>query len=87
MQYLEPLALDYPRQSKRLGEVGRVMVRVHIDEAGRAGSVQLDSGSGHPRLDEAALAAVRGARFRPYTENGRPVAGWAFVPIQFELEK
>lgn len=87
VQYLEPIALEYPRLSKRAGETGRVMIRVYIDEAGLAQNVQVYRSSAHVRLDDAALAAVQKARFKPYTENGRPVAGWAFIPIEFELEK
>ncbi|MEO8835989.1 MAG: TonB family protein [Caldimonas sp.] len=86
VQYLEPISLDYPRASRRLRETGRVMLRVRIDEAGRPQSVQVQHSSGHPRLDDAALAAVQRARFQPYTENGHAVAGWAFIPIDFELE-
>lgn len=87
VQYLEPLVPDYPRLSKRLGESGRVVVRVYIDEAGLARNTQVNRSSGHPRLDDAALAAVQKARFKPYTENGQAIAGWAFIPIDFELER
>jgi len=87
VQYLEPIVLEYPRLSQRLGETGRVLIRVFIDEAGLARNLQVSRSSGHPRLDEAALAAVRKARFKPYTENARAVAGWAFIPLEFELEK
>jgi protein TonB len=87
VQYLEPLPLEYPRLSKRLGETGRVMVRVFIDEGGRAREPQVSRTSGHARLDEAAVAAVGKARFKPYTENGQAVAGWALIPIDFELER
>ena len=87
VQYLEPLAPEYPRMSKRLGETGRVVVRVFIDEAGVVRDARVQQASRHVRLDEAALAAVQKARFKPYTENGRPVSGWAFIPIDFELEK
>ena len=87
VQYLEPIELVYPRVSKRLGETGRVLVRVFIDTGGAAKNVQVERGSGHPRLDEAALSAVQKARFKPYTENGQAVAGWAFIPLEFELEK
>ena len=87
VQYLEPLSLEYPRLAKRMGETGRVVVRVFIDEGGLAHNARVDRSSGHPRLDEAATAAVQKARFKPYTENGRAVAGWAFIPIDFELEK
>jgi periplasmic protein TonB len=87
VQYLEPPVLEYPRLSRRLGETGRVMVRVYIDEAGLPRNVQLSQSSGHLRLDDAAVAAVRKARFKPYTEGGRPTPGWASIPIDFELEK
>lgn len=87
VQYLEPIALEYPRLSKRQGESGRVVIRVYIDEAGSAKQAQVNRSSGHQRLDDAALAAVQKARFKPYTENGQPVAGWAFIPLEFELEK
>jgi protein TonB len=87
VQYLEPISLEYPRLSKRLGETGHVLIRLYIDESGKATNVQVNRSSGHPRLDEAALAAIQKARFRPYTENGVAVAGWAFIPLEFELEK
>jgi len=86
VQYLEPPLPEYPRASRRAGEAGRVSVRVYIDEAGLPRNVQLSRSSGYPRLDDAAIAAVKKARFRPYTENGRPTAGWASIPLTFDLE-
>ena len=88
VQYIEPPAVDYPRLSKRNGEAGLVIVRAFVDVSGGAPrQVQINQSSGHVRLDEAAAAAVKLARFKPYTENGQPVAGWALIPIHFELEK
>ena len=87
VQYLEPPALEYPRTSRRLGEAGRVLLRVYIDEAGLPRQVLLAQSSGFARLDEAAIAAMKKARFKPYTENGQALAGWAPAPIDFELEK
>ena len=79
--------MEYPRASRRMGEAGRVLLRVYIDEAGQPRQVLLAQSSGFARLDEAAIAAMKKARFKPYTENGRPTAGWAPAPIDFELEK
>ena len=87
VQYLEAPTLEYPRLSRRARESGRVMVRVYIDEAGLPRTVQVSTSSGHARLDEAAVAAVMKARFKPYTENGRPTPGWAYIPLDFDLEK
>jgi len=87
VQYLEPLQVEYPRLSKRLGETGVVMLRIFIDEAGRVRDAQVSRTSGHPRLDDAAMAAVQKARFRPPSENGQAVSGYAQVPVDFQLER
>lgn len=87
VQYLIPPPLEYPRASQRMREAGKVMVRVYIDEDGLPRNAQVTQSSGHARLDEAAVTAVNKARFKPYTENGRPTAGWAFIPLTFDLEK
>lgn len=87
IQYLEPPAPAYPRASRRLGESGLVIVRVFVDADGMPRQLQIAQSSGFVRLDEAALEGVRRARFKPPTENGRPTAGWARIPIPFELEK
>ena len=85
--YLLPPAPVYPAASNRLRETGTVVVRVLIGEDGSAREVRVQQSSGHPRLDAAAVAAVRKARFRPYTDDGVAVAVWAPAPIEFELEK
>jgi protein TonB len=87
LQYLEAAPPEYPRTSRRLNEAGNVLLRVYIDERGLTASVQVSRSSGHARLDEAALAAVKKWRFKPYAENGQPMAGWAVIPVIFELEK
>lgn len=87
VQYLVAPVVEYPRLSRRGREEGRVMLRVWIDEAGVPRSVQVSQSSGHARLDEAAVAAVQKARFKPYSENGQPTPGWAYTPIEFDLEK
>jgi len=85
VQYLVPPAPVYSRVSARMRESGKALVRVFIDEAGLPRNVQLASSTGFARLDDAALAAVRHCRFKPYLDNGVAVAGWAAVPIEFEL--
>ncbi len=87
IQYLEPPEPAYPRASRRAGEAGLVVVRVFVGADGLPRQLQVLQSSGFARLDEAALDGVRRARFRPPTENGQPTAGWARIPIPFELEK
>jgi len=76
----------YPARSRKAGEQGSVMVRVFVDVAGRPAQVTLETSSGHSTLDEAALTAVRGAQFRPYSEGGVPKTVWVRVPINFVLQ-
>ena len=57
------------------------------DERGDPLKLELHQSSGFVRLDESAVSAIRGARFKPYTENGEPRAVWVLIPIVFDLEK
>jgi protein TonB len=87
VQYLSRPAPSYPVYSRRAGETGRVLVRVLIDESGDPLRLELQQSSGFSRLDDSAVAAIRAARFRPYTEDGKPRPVWVLIPIVFDLEK
>lgn len=75
----------YPMRSRRLGEEGEVLLRVHISAGGQVDQIAVERSCGHSRLDEAALEAVRDWRFAPARRGQQPVAAWVLVPIQFEL--
>jgi protein TonB len=61
------------------------MLRVLIDENGHAKAVEIYKSSGHPRLDEAARAAVARAIFKPYVDGGIARSAAAIVPVEFSL--
>ena len=61
------------------------MVRVLVDEDGRARETRVVRSSGHARLDEVARTAVMRALFRPYVENGVVRPSIVTVPIEFAL--
>ena len=75
----------YPIRSRRLGEQGRVLLRVHVTPGGRVDQIRVERSGGHQRLDEAALEAVRDWRFAPARRGNRPIAAWVLVPIHFKL--
>lgn len=81
--YVEAPQPRYPPESKRSGEEGLVVLRVLINELGRAARVEVERSSGHVRLDEAARIAVQRALFRPYVENGVARMALATIPIEF----
>lgn len=83
--YLNNPAPPYPPLSRRLGEQGRVLVRVFVTPDGAPAQVELRQSSGHRRLDAAAEAAVRRWRFVPARRAEQPVGAWVLVPISFNL--
>jgi protein TonB len=87
VEYVREPSPRYPPQSRRLGEQGVVVLRVVIDERGRACNIQVETSSGHERLDRAAREAVASAAFRPYLENGAPRRALVLIPIEFYLNR
>ncbi|MBK7473497.1 MAG: energy transducer TonB [Betaproteobacteria bacterium] len=84
--YLDNPAPAYPSLARRMGEQGKVLLRVRVNAGGQAEDVQVKTGSGHPRLDEAALSTVKQWRFVPARQGDQPVAAWVLVPIVYRLE-
>jgi protein TonB len=76
----------YPAQAKRLGETGRVVLRVELDETGKVSSARVNTSSGSARLDEASLAAVKQWHCTPARRDGEPVRAVALQPFDFILE-
>lgn len=76
----------YPPLSRRLGEEGKVVLRVELDEQGAVSAARVATGSGFARLDEAALAAVKTWRCNPARRDGQPVRAVALQPFKFVLQ-
>lgn len=83
--YLNNPAPQYPPLSRRLGEEGRVMLRVFVDERGLPVRVEMRTSSGHERLDHVALETVKNWKFVPARRGDQAVSGWVIVPISFSL--
>lgn len=85
--YLDNPPPAYPALSRRLGEDGRVLLRVFVTPDGHAREVHIERSSGHARLDRAAREAVSRWRFVPAKRAEEPVAAWVLVPISFALKQ
>lgn len=83
--YLENPPPPYPPMSRRLGEKGRVLLRVFVSAGGHAELVEVKTSSGYERLDEAARSAVSDWRFVPARRGEKQVAAWVLVPISFVM--
>jgi len=84
--YLSNPLPPYPSAAKRMGEEGRVLLRVQVGADGRPTDVTVVKSCGFPRLDESARDTVlRSWRFVPARQGDQPVAGAVKVPIDFTL--
>ncbi len=77
----------YPAVSKRLGEQGKIVLRVLIGTDGIPQKVEIKQSSGFERLDRQAVDTVSRWRFVPGTRNGVPEAMWYLQPINFVLQQ
>ncbi len=78
---------EYPSQSLRAQEEGLVVLQFLIGEDGVPLDSKVDKSSGYRRLDEAARKALVLCRFKPGTENGKPVQSWARLEYLWKIEE
>lgn len=62
----------YPAESLRAGEKGSVVLSMVVTADGSVRSVEVAQSSGFPRLDAAAMTAIRTCRFTPQLVDGVP---------------
>jgi protein TonB len=76
----------YPRDARSKGLTGKVRVKVLISELGTVKDAVIALSSGHSSLDDAARQGLQRWLFNPAYRDGRAVAAWVVVPVQFKLE-
>lgn len=88
VDYLSNPKPQYPMASRKMGEEGRVLLRVQVSEAGRPLQVLVDKSSGYARLDRAARETVANSwRFVPGRRGDQAITTWVFVPIEYSLSR
>jgi len=83
--YLDNPAPAYPALSRRMGEEGKVLLRVQVEANGQPSRIELKQSSGSSRLDQAAEQAVWRWKFIPAKRGNEALAAWVVVPISFNL--
>ena len=78
---------NYPSSLLSKGIGGKVLVACVIDADGRNSSTKIRQSSGHPELDQAAMAAVARWKFKPGSKAGRMVRASCVVPFNFDVKK
>ena len=76
----------YPPLSLELAEQGTVRLRVQVSAQGLPSVVELAQSSGFPRLDRAALTAVRRWKFVPARQGDEAIPYTFIVPVEFSLK-
>jgi periplasmic protein TonB len=79
----------YPSSAQRLGQTGLATVHICVGPDGKLSEEpHVEKSSGTASLDEAAIKFVKAAsgRFKPATEEGKPVTRCAPLPVRFTLK-
>jgi periplasmic protein TonB len=84
--YLNNPAPSYPRLARKIGEEGRVLLKVLVTEQGSASTVAIENSSGYTRLDQSAIDAVKRWRFVPARKGSQALSAYVLVPIHFSLD-
>lgn len=75
----------YPIESRRKREQGTVILSLTVGLDGAVETIAVARSSGFHRLDDAARAAVRGWRWKPFLRSGQPMKVRGEVEIPFVL--
>ena len=79
----EPL---YPREARKKGFQGEVVLKVEVLSNGLVGQVEVRKSSGHEILDRSALFAVKQWTFFPAKRGESAIPFWVNIPIKFQLQ-
>jgi protein TonB len=75
----------YPSELRAAGVGGTAIIYIFIEASGEVGNVVINAGSGHPRLDEAALQIGHAMKFTPARNREAVVPVWVSLPITFQV--
>jgi protein TonB len=77
--------VKYPEIAKKAGVEGTVFLQFVVDEKGNVVDPAVVKGIG-AGCDEAALEAIKTAKFKPGKQRGKPVKVKFSLPVRFRLK-
>lgn len=83
--YRETPKPKYPESARQKGREGMVLLRVLVNEEGRAKTIEINRSSGDDSLDRAASEAIQQWRFIPARYGQKAVESWIRIPVDFRL--
>jgi protein TonB len=85
-RYAENPEPVYPREARKKGFQGEVVLKVEVLSNGLVGQVEVRKSSGHEILDRSALSAVKQWKFFPAKRGESTIPFWVNIPIKFQLQ-
>lgn len=77
---------EYPRGARQRGEQGSVQLEIRVNAEGLVETAEVLVSAGFQELDEAAVKAVKAARFTPAKSGSEAVAALARLTLTFKLK-
>ena len=77
---------EYPRGARERGEEGDVTLEFEVSAKGTVSDVQIVKSCGFPELEQAAIRAVKQARFEPARRGNSKVPAPARITLTFHLK-
>jgi len=78
----------YPEEARRLGQQGKVVLKMDITAAGTVADASIVDSSGSQALDQAAVDWVtKHWKYKPATQNGQPVPTTQEAAVVFDLRQ
>jgi TonB family protein len=75
----------YPLISRRRGEQGLAIVRIHVDANGNSTKTEIIQSTNFSRLDKCALESVKSLKVKSKVVNGKKSPSYFDQPIRFRL--
>jgi len=70
-------------EARLVAAEGKVVIKVLVLADGTVARSEVAASSGHEVLDQAALQASMGWRFRPALRDDLPIDAWVLIPVRF----
>jgi TonB family protein len=77
----------YPEKERKNKVEGIIQLKVEVLETGKIGAIEVKKSLSERKggLEEAAINALRQWEFQPAEKDGKKIAAWIIVPVEFKL--
>jgi TonB family protein len=77
----------YPAVARKVGIDGTVVVKAFVNAEGQVTETVILEGYSNCGLNEAAMNAIKQAKFKPAMQRDRPIGVWIAIPVHYRLHK